>query len=171
MDVIPSAHDLVVTEKEILNEIGCEQILKNILSPLRERYDYMLIDCPPSLGIFTVNALIASDYYISPMLAQTFSYDALTKTQQIVGKVQARLNPRLQLAGVLFTQHSSNARTILGQGIERQVRNQVKVFKTTIRTNVALVEAVHQKKHIFEYAPESAGAIDYLALSTEVINL
>ncbi len=171
MDIIPAAYELVSREADILSEAGAETLLRGQLKALRKQYDYIILDCPPSLGIMTANALVAADQYVIPMLAATYSYIALDKMLKTVEKIKRRMNENLELAGVLFTQHSQNARTVLGKGIVDATKDQVKVFHTAIRTNKALDEAVHAKQDIFTYNKETSGAADYMQFSKELLSL
>lgn len=171
MDIIPAAYELVARESDILAESGSESLLKLQLKKIRKQYDFIILDCPPSLGIMTANALVAADSYLIPMLASTYSYQALEKMLKTVDKIKRRMNENLKLAGVLFTQHSQNSRTLLGKSIVDSTKEQVKVFDTYIRTNKALDEAAHSQQDIFTYSIESSGATDYMNLSKELINI
>ncbi|MDJ1470280.1 ParA family protein [Xanthocytophaga flava] len=168
MDIIPAAYELVSRESDIIKEQGSDSLLKYALQEIKEEYDYIILDCPPSLGIMTTNALVAADKYIIPMLAATYSYEALGKMQNTIEKIKRRMNPSLELAGVLFTNSSTHDRTLLGKSIREATAQQVKVFQTSIRTNKALDEAANAKQAIFDYDPDSTGAKDYLKLAEEI---
>ena len=169
LDIIPSHIDLVGAEIEMLNMENREQILKQILVPLKERYDYILIDCPPSLSLLTLNALTASDRLIIPVQAQFLAMRGMAKLMQVVHKVQQRLNSDLSIAGVLITQY--DGRKNLNKSVSELVQEtfQGKVFSTHIRNAITLAEAPTQGQDIFHYAPKSAGAEDYEKVCNELL--
>ena len=169
LDIIPSSLSLCGAEIELSSESGREFILKELLEPIKNDFDYVLIDCPPSLGLLTLNALTAANEVYIPLQAQFFAMQGVSKLVEVIGKIQNRLNPKLEIGGVFLTQYDK--RKILnrdiGLAIEGYFKN--KVFKTRIRDNVALAECPASGKDIFSYAPKSAGAIDYLALTKEIL--
>ena len=171
MDIVPAAYDLVTLEGRIF-EID---LLKQALEPYRQSYDYILLDCPPSLGIYTMNALVAADYYMVPTLAETYSYEALNKLNETVGKIKKMYNPDIKLAGVVFTMHSQRQKTMLGKQIEETVRKNLKTFQTAIRNNIRLVECINFKQDVFLYDKDtdskSNGASDYAHLATELMSI
>jgi len=169
LDVIPSTLDLSGAEMELINEAGREYILRELLEPLQEEYDYIIIDCPPSLGLLTLNSLTSSRYVIIPLQTQFLALQGLAKIQQVIKKVKLRLNKKLEIAGVVATMY--DARKVLNRDVVDTIKKYFgkRVFKTLIRDNVALAEAPAARKDIFEYSPKSNGAEDYLSLAKELI--
>jgi len=171
LDLIPSTLDLSGAEIELSAETGREYILRELLEPLRNRYDYILIDSPPSLGLLTINALTASQEVFIPLQAQYLALQGLSKLVEVIEKIQKRLNTSLRIGGVFITQYDS--RKVLNRNVVETIEAHFKdrVFTTRIRDNVALAEAPTAGLDIFRYAPKSYGAKDYLALATEIKNL
>lgn len=169
MEVVTSSLDLSGAEMELINEAGREYILRELFEPLQEEYDYIIIDCPPSLGLLTLNALTASDYVVIPMQTEFLALQGLAKIKQITDKVRFRLNKKLTIGGVIATMYDS--RKVLNRDIVTTIKKYFgdKVFETMIRENVALAEAPAQHKDIFEYQPNSNGAEDYLELAKEMV--
>lgn len=169
MDVITSTLDLSGAEMELINEAGREYILRELFEPLRENYDFIIIDCPPSLGLLTLNALTCSDYVFIPLQTEFLALQGLAKIKQVIDKVRFRLNKKLEIGGVIATMYDS--RKVLNRDVVATIKKYFgeKVFDTLIRDNVALAEAPAQRKDIFAYNPSSAGAEDYLALSKEIL--
>ncbi|WCL80657.1 ParA family protein [Saprospira sp. CCB-QB6] len=168
-DVITSSLDLSGAEMELINEPGREYILRELFEPVQEEYDYVIIDCPPSLGLLTLNALTASNFVFIPVQTEFLALQGLAKIKQITDKVSFRLNKKLKMGGVIATMYDS--RKILNRDIVQTIKKYFgdKVFKTKIRSNVALAEAPSQHKDIFEYNKSSNGAKDYLDLAKEVV--
>jgi chromosome partitioning protein len=154
---------------ELINEAGREFILRELFEPLRTEYDYILIDCPPSLGLLTLNALTSSDHVIIPLQTQFLALQGLTKIKQVVDKVRFRLNKKLDIIGVVATMYDS--RKVLNRDVVDTIRKYFgdRVFETMIRDNVSLAEAPAARQDIFEYSERSKGAEDYLALCKEII--
>lgn len=169
LDVIGSTLDLSGAEMELINEAGREYILKELFEPLIEEYDYILIDCPPSLGLLTLNALTSSHYVLIPLQTEFLALQGLTKIKQVIDKVRFRLNKQLQIGGVIATMYDS--RKILNRDVVDTIRKFFgsKVFETLVRDNVSLAEAPAQRKDIFEYDRNSNGARDYLELAREIL--
>lgn len=171
--LVPSCLDLSVAESELINEPGREMILRGLIARLPEKnnFDYILIDCPPSLGLLTLNAMTAADYLIIPVQAQFLAMRGMAKLMNVVSIVQDRLNPDLKVGGIVITQY--NARKTLNKSVSDLIKDAFcdKVFKTVIRDNVALAEALVNGKNIFEYNRKSNGAADYLSLADEVLKL
>ena len=169
LDVVPSTTDLAGAEVELANQAGREVILRQILRPFRRKYDFILIDCPPSLGVLTINALVAGEKVLAPMQTQFLSMQGLLELTGIIETVRERLNGRIELGGIVLTQYDGR------KNLDREVVEEVgkrfkgKVFKTIIRSNVALAEAPVRGQDIFIYAPNSHGAHDYLELSKEFL--
>lgn len=168
-DVIPSTLDLSGAETELINEAGREFILRELFEPLQTEYDYILIDCPPSLGLLTLNALTSSNHVIIPLQTEFLALQGLTKIKQVVDKVRFRLNKKLDIIGVVATMYDN--RKVLNRDVVDTIRKYFgdRVFDTMIRDNVALAEAPAARQDIFEYNQRSSGAKDYLALSKEII--
>jgi chromosome partitioning protein len=169
LDLIPSSIDLLGAEMEIVSKIGREQILSKLLKPLREKYDYIIIDCPPSVGLLAINAMVASDTILLPLQGEYFAYKGVDRLLGIVQEVRENLNDKLDIGGVFITQINTNrilTKTIVDKLTEDL---QEKVFDTKIRINVSLAEAQLQGETIFDYAPESNGAKDYDMLVDEIV--
>lgn len=169
LDVITSTLDLSGAEMELINEAGREYILKELLETVMEEYDYIIIDCPPSLGLLTLNALTSSTYVYIPLQTEFLALQGLAKIKQIIDKVRFRLNKKLSIGGVIATMYDH--RKVLNRDVVETIRKYFgdRVFDTYIRDNVALAEAPAQRKDIFEYNKRSPGAKDYLSLSKEII--
>jgi len=169
LDVIPSTLDLSGAEVEMSGEAGREYILRELIDPVRGSYDYILIDSPPSLGLLTINSFTASDEVFIPLQAQFLALQGLTKLLEVIDKIQKRLNKELKVGGVFITQYDS--RKVLNRDVVATIETHFKekVFKTKVRDNIALAEAPAQGLDIFRYNPKSYGALDYLALSKEIL--
>ena len=167
--VLPSSLDLSAAEIELSSEPGREYILKDILSQLENKFDYILIDCPPSLGLLTINALTAADYVIIPMQAEYLPLRGLAKLTEVITKIQTRLNNKLKIGCVFLTQY--DARKVLNRDIAESVSDffESKLLNSKISNNVALAEAPSQGKDIFIYNRNCKGATDYDDLCTEMI--
>lgn len=169
LSLVPSSLDLAGIELEIGGAISREYILKDLLEPLAKDYDYILLDCAPSLGLLTINAFVAASDIIIPLTAEALPFKGLTKLQGFIAMVQKRLNPGLRLSGIVITRWM---RKKLSQIVEEQLRERYGdlVFKTRIRENVSLAEAPLSGRDITDYAPRSNGAEDYQSLTEEVIS-
>lgn len=170
LDLVPSTLDLSGAEVEMNGEPGREFILKELLEPLRESYDYILIDSPPSLGLLTINALVASEEVFIPIQSEYLSFVGMTKLIEVIDKIKMRLNKKLRIGGVFITRYDQ--RKVLNRDIAKTIEQHFKdqVFNTRIRENIALAETPAQNMDIFRYSPKSAGAEDYLELCKEIIN-
>ena len=168
MDVVTSTLDLSGAEMELVNEPGREFLLRGLFEPLQEEYDYIIIDCPPSLGLLTLNALTSSDTVYIPLQTEFLALQGVAKIKQVIDKVRFRLNKKLNVGGVIATMYDS--RKVLNRDVVSTIKKYFgeRVFKTMIRNNVALAEAPAQRMDIFAYAPKSNGAADYLALCREI---
>ncbi len=168
-DVVTSNLDLSGAEMELINEAGREFILRELFEPIRDEYDYIIIDCPPSLGLLTLNALTSSDYVFIPLQTEFLALQGLTKIKQVIDKVRFRLNKKLEIGGVIATMYDH--RKVLNRDVVETIKKYFgkKVFNTLIRDNVALAEAPAQRKDIFSYQKSSNGAKDYLSLCKEII--
>jgi len=170
LDIVPSTNDLVGAEIELVSMMGREYKLKECLGNLQEKYDYIILDCPPSLGLLTLNALSASDSVLIPIQCEYFALEGLSQLLQTVRLVQRHLNKNLDIEGVLITMYDS--RLNLCKQVEKEVREHFDgtTFKTMIRRNVRLSEAPSFGKPILLYDANSTGAQDYLNLVQEIIN-
>lgn len=173
LSVVPACLDLSAAESELINEPGRELILKGLIAKLPDsrKFDYILIDCPPSLGLLTLNALTAADYLIIPVQAQFLAMRGMAKIMNVIATVRERLNPNLCIGGIVITQFDK--RKTLNKSVSELINDSFcdKVFKTVIRDNVALAEAPINGKNIFEYNKNSNGAKDYMSLAQEVLKL
>lgn len=169
LDIIPSHIDLVGAEIEMINYPDRESVLKNILNPLRDEYDFIIIDCSPSLGLITVNALVAADSVIVPVQAEFFALEGLGKLLNTIKIVQNRLNPSLQIEGLLMTMYDGRLR--LCNQVVNEVRKHFEeiVFHSVIHRNTRLSEAPSMGKPAILYDSESKGAINYLNLAREIL--
>jgi chromosome partitioning protein len=166
---IPADRQLTGAEIELVGLPQREYRLRKFLEPLRDRYDRIFIDCPPSLGLLTLNALVAADAVLIPLHCEYFALEGLADLVATLKRVRASLNPTLDIDGVLLTMHDE--RTNLGQQVARDVREffQEKVFQTVIPRNVRLGEAPSHGKPVILYDAKSRGAEAYLSLAREVL--
>ena len=166
--VVPAGPDLAGATIELPRIPGSEDRLREVLAPIRDRYAFVLLDCPPSLGPLTVNALVAADRVIVPVQAEYFALEGLAGLLDTLALVQRELNPRLTVAGMLLTMH--DGRTRLAQDVEREVREHFPalVFDTVIPRNVRVGEAPSFGKPVIHYDPHCAGADAYFELAKEV---
>ena len=170
LDLAPSNIDLSAAEIQLVNEVGREQSLARALHPILDRYDYVLIDCQPSLGLLTVNGLACSDGVIIPTECEYFSLRGLALLTDTVAKVHDRLNPKLSISGILITRfdrRAVNAREVMNRVLERFGDL---VFDTVITRTVRFPETSVAGEPITAWAPKSSGAEQYRALAREVID-
>lgn len=167
--VAPADQNLSGAEVELVGAIAREQKLKKLLEPLKDRFHYILIDCPPSLGLLTINALTASDSYLVPMQCEYFSLEGLSQLVSTAGLIQGALNPRLELEGILLTMF--DARNNLAHQVADEVKKHFgeKLFRSVIPRNVKLSEAPSHGKPVLLYDIESKGARAYLEVTKEII--
>ncbi len=169
LKVIPSHINLVGAEIEMLKLKNREKILKDVLAPVKDRFDYILVDCSPSLGLITVNALTAADSVIIPVQAEYFALEGISKLLNTIKIIKTRLNPRLEIEGFLLTMYDSRLRQA------NQIYDEVKrhfqelVFKTVIQRNVKLSEAPSYGLPAILYDADSNGAKNYLLLAQELV--
>jgi chromosome partitioning protein len=169
LSIIPSNIDLVGAEIEMLDRPEREKILKKVLATLSEEYDYILIDCSPSLGLLTVNALTASDSVIIPVQCEYFALEGLGKLLNTIKIIQTNLNPELEIEGFLLTMYDSRLR-LANQVVEEVTRHfQQMVFNTIIQRNVKLSEAPSYGQPALLYDAESRGTVNYLNLARELL--
>ncbi|MFW5702787.1 MAG: ParA family protein [Candidatus Dojkabacteria bacterium] len=168
LGLVPSRIELAGAEIELVNAISREQTVKNLLEPLRKNYDYILIDCPPSLGLLTINALAAADSVIIPVQAEYFALEGLSQLLNTFKLVKNKINPNLQLMGIAITMY--DARTNLAKEVAKELVETFpdKVFNTIIPRNIRLSEAPSHGKPVSYYAPDSQGAVSYQALAEEI---
>lgn len=169
LDLIPSHIDLVGAEIEMINYPSRESVLKNILGPLNDDYDFIVIDCSPSLGLITVNALVAADSVVVPVQTEFFALEGLGKLLNTVKIVQNRLNTELQIEGILMTMYDGRLR--LCNQVVSEVRRHFEdmVFDSIIHRNTRLSEAPSFGKPVILYDSDSKGAINYLNLAKEIL--
>lgn len=167
--IIPSSIHLTGATVELIDAPGREFMLKKALEKVRKDFDYLFIDCPPSLGLLTVNGLVAADAAIIPLQCEYFAMEGLSKLLRTIRRVQQRLNPTLKIGGILFTMYDS--RTRLAHEVVKEVTEyfKEKVFTTIIPRNVRLSEAPSFAKPINQYDPECIGARSYRRLAQEVL--
>jgi chromosome partitioning protein len=168
LGVIAAGPDLAGANVELPRMAGSENRLREVLAPIRDRYAFVLLDCPPSLGPLTVNALVASDRVIVPVQSEYFALEGLAGLLDTLSLVQRELNPRLTVAGMLLTMH--DGRTRLAQDVESEIREHFPqlVFQTVIPRNVRVGEAPSFGKPVIHYDPHCAGADAYFELAKEV---
>ncbi len=170
LSVAPAQISLAKLEARMVGELDAHFKLKDLLAPLADRFRYVVIDCPPTLGLLTVNALVAATHLLIPIQSSYFALEGTDDLLETIEKVRTRANPNLEMIGVLITMH--DRRTSLGRDIRTQI-NKVfgtKVFKTVISKNVRLEESPAYRESIFSFAPDSKGASDYYRLCEEVID-
>ncbi len=167
--VVPASIDLTGASIELVNQEDREFYLRRVLEPITDGYDFIFIDCPPSLGILTLNGLVAAHGVIIPLQCEYFALEGLRMLLGTISKVQAGPNPSLRIGGILFTMYDS--RTRLANEVVQQVTRyfKEKVFRTIIPRNIRLGEAPSYGKSIFEYDPDCIGALSYRKLAEEVI--
>ena len=170
LDIIPSHIDLVGAEIEMLNTQNREKVMKNMLASVKDDYDYILIDCSPSLGLTTVNALTAADSIIIPVQCEYFALEGISKLLNTIKIVKASLNPKLEIEGFLLTMYDSRLR--LANQIYDEVKRHFRelVFDTVIQRNVKLTEAPSHGMPAILYDADAIGAKSHLALAKEIIS-
>jgi chromosome partitioning protein len=168
--VAPSRIALAKLEAKLVGEIDAHFRLKDRLDAIRAEYDNVVIDCPPALGLLTVNALVAATHLLIPIQSSYFALEGTDDLLETVEKVRARANPALQILGVVITMHDK--RTSLARDIRDQIQRVFggKVFRTTISKSVRLEESPAYKESIFTFAPDSSGATEYYSLCEEVMD-
>jgi chromosome partitioning protein len=169
LDLVPSHIDLVGAEIELVNFPNRENVLKNLIAAIDDQYDFIIIDCLPSLGLITVNALVASNSVIVPVQCEFFALEGLGKLLNTIKIVQSRLNPDLQIEGILMTMYDGRLR--LSNQVVREVRKHFDemVFSTIIHRNTRLSEAPSVGKPVILYDADSKGTVNYLNLAKEIL--
>ena len=170
LDIIPSHIDLVGAEIEMINLQNRETVIKNMLDSIKDEYDYILIDCSPSLGLITVNSLTAADSVIIPVQCEYFALEGISKLLNTIKIVKSKLNPRLEIEGLLLTMYDSRLK------LANQIYDEVKrhfqelVFKTVIQRNVKLSESQSHGIPVILYEADSTGSKNHLRLAKEIIS-
>ena len=170
LDVVPSNIDLAAAEIELISAIGREYIFKEALAPVRGNYDYILVDSPPSLGLLTVNALTAADQVIIPLQCEYLALRGMRSLLETIEKVKAKLNPHLEIRGILGTMY--NARTLHAQEVMEEIRSIFgdKVFDVVIKSSIRFAEAPVVHQSLLEYDPRHEGAMAYRKLAEVIVN-
>jgi chromosome partitioning protein len=170
LDVAPSNIDLAAAEVELVSAIGREYILKEIIAPIRNEYDYILIDAPPSLGLLTVNALTAADQVIIPLQCEYLALRGMRFLLETIEKVKTKLNPQLEIRGILGTMY--NTRTIHAQEVVAEIRSLFgdKVFDIVVKSSIRFAEAPLAHQPILEYDPKHDGASAYRQLAEVIVH-
>ena len=168
--VAPSRIALAKLEATLVGEMDAHFRLKDKIEPVRKEYAHIVIDCPPTLGLLTVNALVASSHLLIPIQSSYFALEGTDDLLETIEKVRARPNPALRMLGVVITMHDK--RTALARDIRSQIQKVFggKVFKTVITKSIRLEESPAYKESIFTFAPDSTGATEYYRLCEEVID-
>ncbi len=170
VSIVPSAPELAGVEVELVSHLAREYRMQNTLESLREEYDLIFIDCPPSLGLLTVNALTAADSVLIPVQCEYFALEGLKHLSNTVELIQKNLNPKLKICGILLTMY--DARTNLSRDVELEVRAHFnETFNVVIPRSIRLSEAPSHGISVLDYDPESAGAVAYNQLAEEFLNL
>jgi len=169
LQLAPASIALAKLESKLLGELDGIYRLKDKLTPVRDRFDYIIIDTPPTLGLITVNALVAASHLLVPIQSSYFALEGTDDLLETIEKVKARPNPDLQILGVVVTLHDK--RTLLSRDILNRITEVFgpKVFRTVITKSVRLEESPAYKESIFSFAPRSSGALEYYKLSEEVL--
>ena len=170
LDLLPSNIDLAAAELMLVQEVAREQSLMRVLAPLRARYDFILIDCPPSLGLLTINALTAADGVLIPLETEYYALRGMALLMDSIEKIRERLNPRLHIDGIVATMVDS--RTLHSKEVLERVKDAFgsRLFDTPIRKTVRFAEAPVAGESILTYAPTSTGAMAYRKLAQEVMD-
>ncbi len=169
LDVVPADLHLAGAEVELVSQIARETKLRTVLAPARERYEIILVDCPPSLGLLTINALTAADACLIPVQCEYYALEGLTQLMDTISLIRLHLNPNLRVAGVVLTM--TDPRTKLSEQVADEVRRHFKdlVFTTEIPRSVRLAEAPSHGQPILTYAPASRGTQAYIHLAEELL--
>jgi chromosome partitioning protein len=169
LSIVPSRIGLAKLESKLVGEMDAHFRLKDKLEPLAKTHEIIIVDCPPALGLLTVNALVAATHLLIPIQSSYFALEGTDDLLETVEKVRTRANPGLEIMGVLITMHDK--RTSLARDIRAQIQKVFgpKVFKTVITKSVRLEESPAYKESIFTFAPDSSGATEYYSLSEEVM--
>jgi chromosome partitioning protein len=169
LDVVPASIDLAIVELELVSVYSREQLLHGLLQPLAAGYDYILIDCPHSIGMLTVNALVASRYVLIPLPGEFLPLKGVYSFMRQFEMIRKKLNPKLEVLGLVLTKFDE--RKLMNMGVRRQLEEKFpgKVFRSVVRTNIQLVKAQEAGKDIFSFDKSSNGARDYEGLAEELM--
>lgn len=170
LDIVPASESLAMADIQLSARMARETLLKKLLQPVESDYDYIFIDCPPSLSLLPLNAFTACNGIIIPIVAEVLPFKGLVMIEQFIKSVHENLNPSAEIKGVLITRWEG---TKLSRQIEEGLRSKLGnlVFNTKIRKNVSIAEAPLTAKNIVAYAPKSNGAIDYVSFTKELMNI
>jgi chromosome partitioning protein len=170
LDIAPARISLAKIESKLLGEIDGHFRLRDKIDGVRRRFDAVLIDTPPTLGMITVNAMVASTHVLIPIQSSYFALEGTDDLLETIDKIKSRPNPNLRLLGVVITLHDK--RTVIGKDVHSQIKAVFgdKIFKTTISKSVRLEESPAHQESIFTFAPRSSGAAEYYSLSEEVLS-
>jgi chromosome partitioning protein len=170
LSIAPARIALAKIESRLVGELDAPFRLKDAIKNLNNAFTYIVIDCPPALGLLTVNALVAATHLLIPIQSSYFALEGTDDLLETIEKVRQRPNPELQIMGVVITMH--DRRTALARDIKKQIRKVFgdKVFRTVISKSVRLEESPAYRESIFSFAPDSAGAAEYYSLCEEVID-
>lgn len=168
-DVVPATLELAKAERELLGRLARERVLVDLIEPIKKDYDYILLDCPPALGIVTTTALVASDQVYIPLTPEALPLQGLAMLEDLVGEIKRSVNKDLTIGGVFVTRY--NNRLLNKQVYETILKRYGKgiVFDTKIRENISVAETPLTGGDIFEQYPESNGAFDYMSLTEEIL--
>jgi chromosome partitioning protein len=169
LKILPSHIDLVGAELEMISIPDREKIMRTVIEPLKDKFDYILIDCSPSLGLITVNALTAADSILIPVQCEYFALEGISKLLNTIKIIKSKLNPKLEIEGFLLTMYDSRLRH--ARQVSEEVRRHFQdlVFKTSIQRNVRLSEAPSFGTPVLLFDADSKGSVDYMQLALEVI--
>ena len=168
LDLIPSSIDLARAELDLNTRLSREYIPKNLLKEVADKYDYILLDCPPSLGVITYNAFAAANDLFIALTAEALPLKGLTMLEDLVAQTQEFLNRELTISGVIITRYNNRKlNSAVVEDIAQRYGN--RLFKTKVRENISVAEAPLEGKDIFEYAPDSNGAKDYRQVAEEIV--
>jgi chromosome partitioning protein len=169
LDLAPAALSMAKIESQLVGELDAHFRLKDRLEPVRDDYDYVVLDTPPALGLITVNALVAATHLLIPVQSSYFALEGTDDLLETVAKIRGRPNPGLKLLGAVITLHDK--RTTLARDVQKAIREVFagQVFDTTISRSIRLEESPAHRESIFKYAPQSSGAYEYYRLCEEII--
>ena len=167
-NIVPADLALANTDLQLAAAMARERILERLLKQVKSQYDYILIDCPPSLGLLTLNAIVASDTVIIPLVAEVLPFQGLKMIKDFIEMIKENINPNVNIGGILLTRwEKSNLSKQIEEGLREQT--EIKVYNTKIRKNIKVAEAPLEEVNIIEYAPKSNGALDYISFVNEFI--